>query len=1102
MTDRQIDIQAWTRSREALFAADMTVPDRINGYKQLISAMLEDLSVTVPKIFTSEFARNASVAHQYAFVPELRYAIQRIRMTNVPQIEEMQTDDWMILLDLVFECLSRIAEATEPVACVLPEPFATEWKQLQKEQTHPVRRMVLMEGMPGGNAIRVEDVATGLELEADIPDGTDLTGAPHVLSELLQKHIFPIEANALSVSFHGKKVRAVQWVIEPDYLVDVSTISESFKPEGTIPEMQIINRFKPRLATLHITLGNLVNYFLDEMIRHPDITFAELLGAVFRQQPLGLALLQDNAVREMVGKLEQHFKRLRFVLSSVLPTIGISARDALLEPSFFSERYGLQGRLDLLSHKDGKPVIVELKSGKPYRENAHGLSISHYVQTLLYDLLIRSAHDNRVEPENYILYSTVAEKNLRRAPRSRKLQQMALDVRNRYILLDRQLMMGPDLPSDWLETLLDPAHPSLQSGFVKKDHQEFLRMLGGLDTLERSYVYHFAGFLAREQHLSKTGALPQRQSRGMAALWLSELEDKMAQFDVLAYLHWERMDVSNDHPILVFSRTEKGNALSNFRTGDIGILYGDDGPQAALHQQLYRGSIIHLDDREVHFRLRSKQIQEADLLAFGSWHIEKDFLDSGILNNYSQIGQWMLLDKKKRQLLLGLRAPEFSSGESVEDYHPEGLNATQLGIFRRVIAAREYFLLWGPPGTGKTSVMLRELSRFWLSKTDDNLLLLAYTNRAVDEICESLESFGYTDYVRVGSRYSTGKAYREKLLEGQIRNIGRRDKLIDFLHKKRVFVSTVSSIIGKPELLHIKQFQTLVVDEASQITEPTMMGLPGRFDRFILIGDHRQLPAVVQQDPSLTAVKDESLYSIGLRSLSDSLFERLYLRAIDQGWNWAYDQLCHQGRMHKDLMHFPNEYFYQNSLRLMEDVPTVLSRQVASAASEGETDIWKRERLFYFNVPVDVSDPMGKSNDFEAKLVSEILKRLCLQYDELSGQEIGIITPYRSQIARINKELWDLGLSKEHITVDTVERFQGGARDVIILSLCLNNPRQLKTLVIRSLEGVDRKLNVALTRARERLIVLGNREIMAMDENYYALVKHLEAFGAVDAPFT
>ena len=110
----------------------------------------------------------------------------------------------------------------------------------------------------------------------------------------------------------------------------------------------------------------------------------------------------------------------------------------------------------------------------------------------------------------------------------------------------------------------------------------------------------------------------------------------------------------------------------------------------------------------------------------------------------------------------------------------------------------------------------------------------------------------------------------------------------------------------------------------------------------------------------------------------------------------------------------------------------------------------------------------------------------------MTVKSIGIITPYRAQIAQIRQQLMIENIDVDNLTIDTVERYQGGARDIILISLCTNNLSQLDSLVSLSEEGVDRKLNVALTRARKHLVILGNRQLLMSNTIYGDLIKSIE----------
>jgi len=149
-------------------------------------------------------------------------------------------------------------------------------------------------------------------------------------------------------------------------------------------------------------------------------------------------------------------------------------------------------------------------------------------------------------------------------------------------------------------------------------------------------------------------------------------------------------------------------------------------------------------------------------------------------------------------------------------------------------------------------------------------------------------------------------------------------------------------------------------------------------------------------------------------------------------------------------------------------------------------------RAIFIPTPVDERGAIQKVNVYESDAVADLVHYLFGHY-KTTGKffhpgSIGVITPYRAQIARIRQTLAQSGFDPDQITVDTVERYQGGARDIIIISLCTNTLHQLNILSSLSDEGIDRKLNVALTRAREQIIILGNPELLAHSAIYRELI--------------
>ena len=197
--------------------------------------------------------------------------------------------------------------------------------------------------------------------------------------------------------------------------------------------------------------------------------------------------------------------------------------------------------------------------------------------------------------------------------------------------------------------------------------------------------------------------------------------------------------------------------------------------------------------------------------------------------------------------------------------------------------------------------------------------------------------------------------------------------------------------------------------------------------------------------------------------------------------------ICRQGRMHPEVALFANRTFYGGRL-----IPVGLPHQI-----EDSDTICRL--AFYPSVP-EKAGASAKMNYSVARMVADFADRIYEhhQSDFDESRTLGIITPYRSQIALIKKEIESLGIpALNRILVDTVERFQGSERDVIIYSFCVNYPYQLKFLSnLTEEEGVliDRKLNVALTRARKQMFITGVPELLERNPLYKSLLKLIESF--------
>lgn len=930
---------------------------------------------------------------------------------------------------------------------------------------------------------------------------------------------FPVTLNLLDVEVDQSGVyrpRAI--VVEPDYLMDVSVVASCFNDWGAEPLLYLLKKFLSIPTNKYIMLGNIANFFLDELMTNPERSFQEIFPKVFQLNPLAFCLFEDREIKEIQQTAQRHYIVLKRMVMQDFQEEGIEPEHCFLEPSFFSEQYGLQGRLDVLFRKQNQAAIVELKSGKAYKPNQYGISHAHFVQTLLYDLMIRSAFGKGIDPKNYILYSSSMQKSLRFAPKVKAQQYEALQIRNQLVAIDWELKDLTKWVSKYGLSNLVLERPIIFSklrsnrfaqvkGFLAKDIELFEKVYSRLSKLEQKYFNAFSGFIAREHQLAKTGVEGVEGVNGLAALWRNAFEEKKEQFELLSHLEIIENKSKADDPIIRFQRTERTHPLANFRKGDIVVLYPIEAVPSArsaiLNHQIFKCTIIKIDSAEVVIQLRSQQFNTSIFEQYASWNLEHDMMDSSFLGLYRGLFRFIQQPVHQRNLLLANRPPK--KGESLELDAPIELTEEQQGIFKKALAAEEYFLLWGPPGTGKTSMMLKHLVQHLLYQSNENLLLLAYTNRAVDEICHAIERIDESirdQYFRIGSRFATEERFQAQLLNSKIATAKSRKAIKEILKQHRIVVGTVSSVANKPELLQLKTFHTAIIDEASQLLEPTLVGLLPHFKRFILIGDHKQLPAVVIQDESESQVKDEDLNSVGIKNLSNSLFERLFHQCKRNGWHWAYAQLSHQGRMHQNIMQFPNLHFYQNTLKILPSNITHSLKQQQLVEWHPEAVVSNslkkmlQHRIVFLRSEVDEKSLTKKTNRHEALLIQSLVQQIYMFYQQegkpFTHQSIGIITPYRAQIAQIREVLQDLEINLDLITIDTVERYQGGARDIIIISLCTNALHQMNTLVSLSDEGVDRKLNVALTRAKEHLVVIGNADLLATNATYRALMAAFE----------
>ncbi len=899
----------------------------------------------------------------------------------------------------------------------------------------------------------------------------------------------PVGINLINVSIEEDGVMQPEaFVIDPDFLIDVTAVSQCFSNR----EINILGYITRKMlhvdSSTPLMLGNIANMFLDELVYKPEITFKEVAPKIFTISPIPISRLTDEQTKELLERSKEHFNNLKVVVNQQFKQVNIIREKCYLEPTFYSVKYGLQGRLDLYrsDEVEQKYDIVELKSGRPYMPNAYGINQNHYIQTILYDLIVRHVLPPKIKPNNYILYSSQSERALRYAPALKSQQMDAIKVRNSIRLLEAMFSHVDDPEVKSLFDMLNPDKVAPSWKFVKRDLTKIMSIISNLDSLETAYFKNFVGLIAREHHIAKIGSTSGDGRGGFASLWCHTLTQKAKLFSSLLYLEIVEIKETMDTPHIILNRSKSQKTLSKFRKGDIAVLYPhiEDATQP-LSSQVFKCTIIQIDQEKVTVRLRNLQQNFEVFNQYVQWHLDGDLIDSSFNGMYRSLFGFLESEDRIKQLILGTRKPK--SGKMVDLVGEYDITNNQRLVIKEALAAEEYYLIWGPPGTGKTSKVLNAIVNESFCHRKQKILIISFTNRAVDEICRAL----FDDEVlrkrslRIGSRFSCAPEFVDDLLSSHLQEIASRAKLQELFQGKDIVVSTVSSMMSQRGVFDLIDFDLVIVDEASQLLEPMLIGLLPKLPKWILIGDHQQLPAVVTQDPAQSDVVDPMLIdTINLHNTRNSLFERLINIHQENQWTESMGLLNEQGRMHRDIMEYVNEHFYQGQLQTIDTIPRLTSGSSEKLVAS------MPERIYFIQCDAE-EDFTQRQNVAQAKAIVKIAQEyeLHLQRNDIANEEIsiGVIAPFRAQIALINQHIFDAKITIP-ITVDTVERYQGGAKDIIIYASTINHPSQFRQIVSLSSEGVDRKLNVAITRAREQFILLGDEKVLSKNNLYGKLV--------------
>lgn len=474
-----------------------------------------------------------------------------------------------------------------------------------------------------------------------------------------------------------------------------------------------------------------------------------------------------------------------------------------------------------------------------------------------------------------------------------------------------------------------------------------------------------------------------------------------------------------------------------------------------------------------------------------------------------------------REVLIGSKKAEFH--KIVQPYENSLLNDSQIKGIEKMISAKDVAIIHGPPGTGKTTTLVAGIIE--ILNSEDQVLVCSPSNIAIDVICEKLIAQGI-DVLRIGNPVRVSESLLNVTLDGKIsshpyykevkearkraedfrkmaqkykRNFGHAEReqrnllfkearqflkeanqLEGFILGEQIGRSRViaSTLVGSSHrLLRDKQFTTVFIDEAAQALEPACWIPISRADRVIFAGDHCQLPPTVKSKVAME------------KGLGVSLFEHCIKKEN------IHVMLKVQYRMNNEIMNFSNRKFYLN--------------QLTANSSAAFRYLGLKDKIEY-NLPFEFIDTAGCgyeeslnnqtlsiSNTGELDILKKHLTNLLMAYTaekEDSKLSIGIISPYKEQTVLLNKEIASdeyLQHFKQWISVKSIDGFQGQEKDIIYISMVRSNDKGEIGFL-----SDTRRMNVALTRARKKMIVIGDSATLSFNPFYKDFLDYVEEINA------
>ncbi|MGM0387850.1 MAG: AAA domain-containing protein [Natrinema limicola] len=865
---------------------------------------------------------------------------------------------------------------------------------------------------PPGNATpALSDGGTAAVTDGDETTMVTLWNKWTESAALLEPGMELLVTNAKEEEFRGETQYATTGdsyvVVEPSFLVSVTSIRNWVE----CPRLYYLNKLSGVPLNYPVVKGTLVHEVFGDLLRGRDLE--ESIDARIEERGLQLGLLGETP-EAVVEDVRENAKAIEGWLEQGRLTEDDNWRS---EQLLISETFGIRGRADAI--RRGAPV--ELKTGKNLKKEPR---FKDKVQAACYALLLEE-HGGDVDTGT-LLYTknSALDRNEETGDLTPAKDFSMGDGLLKYVVRLRNeiaaMEVSNGVPTGYeadakCEYCFEQDTCMVVSGRLDQDSKA--GQIGQpLPEAEREYFERFYRAIEEERR---------EVHREYAKLWEQSAEERADDDRALIDLEFvEKRSLEGGRWELRARR--EGGATSKLREGD--LVLASDGHPVRGDSELAR--IERLDDEIV---LTADEPVEVTRL---------DVYPSELTTDRLLVAMHDALlkgDARRKDILFGRTEPEF---EAIDEEFI-GNNRNQNEAVTKAVGAKDCALIHGPPGTGKTYTIAQAIRA--MVERGERVLLSAFTNRAVDNALEAtLEQLTAVidddQVVRIGSE----SGVREDMAPYRLERAGDPDDRVAKLQNAQVVAATTATCGSR--VMKEQAFDAALVDEAAQLTEPGTCAAINLAERFVLVGDHEQLPPVVRAE----------------NDLSESLFERLVDLYPDAGV-----MLDRQYRMNQRIQAFASTEFYDGQLR--PATSSVASRTLDDLEGVSRDALPERlqDPVSFVNIEGDRSQ---YTDSEEAARIADLIESY--EAAGLERSEIGVIAPFRAQVSEISNHVPD------DVAVDTVDRFQGSSQEVIIVSFTATG----------TLEGPIfedyRRINVALTRPKRALVLVGDAQALASDPVY------------------